>query len=134
VSGRSGVLDLRTYKLKPGAGELFGHILREEALPLLERFGIEVIAHGPSLDDGDAYYLVRSFASIGERNQRLDAFYGSREWQERHREAVLALIDRRRARLGARFDARVSSFSVFVRCAAPPAIPGSACLRVNDSP
>jgi NIPSNAP len=87
------VLDLRTYKLKPGAGEQFARILADDALPMLARFGIEVAAHGPSLDDADSYYLVRRFGSAAERNERLDAFYGSEEWRKQHRERVLALID-----------------------------------------
>jgi NIPSNAP len=93
LTERSGVLDLRTYKLRPGAGEQFERILRADALPLLARFGIGVVAYGPSLEDGDAYYLLRSFASTAERDERLDAFYGSVEWRQQHREAVLALID-----------------------------------------
>jgi NIPSNAP len=93
VSDRGGVLDLRTYKLKPGAGEQFARILTDDALPMLERYGIEVVAYGRSLEDADSYYLVRCFASAGERNERLDAFYGSEEWRRQHRERVLGLID-----------------------------------------
>jgi hypothetical protein len=93
VSDRGCVLDLRTYKLKPGAGQQFAQILADDALPMLERFGIDVAAYGPSLDDADTYYLVRSFASTAERNERLDAFYGSEEWQTKHRERVLPLLD-----------------------------------------
>jgi hypothetical protein len=43
VSDRGGVLDLRTYKLKPGAGEQFGRVLENDVLPMLDRFGIEVV-------------------------------------------------------------------------------------------
>lgn len=93
MSGRCDVLDLRTYRLKPGAGETFGRTLRNDALPMLTRCGIDVVAHGPSLDDPDLYYLVRSFSSAAERNERLDAFYGSDEWRQRHRDGVLALLE-----------------------------------------
>jgi NIPSNAP len=93
VSDRGGVLDLRTYKLTPGAGEQFARIVADDALPMLERFGIEVVAYGPSLEDADTYYLLRRFRSVAERNERLDAFYGSEEWRTQHRERVLALID-----------------------------------------
>ena len=93
MSDRGGVLDLRTYKLKPGAGEQFGRVLETDVLPMLDRFGIEVVAHGPSLDDADSYYLVRRFGSISKRNERLDTFYGSEEWRRQQRERVLALID-----------------------------------------
>jgi hypothetical protein len=94
VSDRGGVLDLRTYRLRPGAGAQFARIVADDALPMLERFGIDVVAHGPSLEDPDTYYLVRRFRSAAERNERLDAFYGSEEWRTQHRERVLALIDR----------------------------------------
>ena len=87
------VVDLRTYRLRPGGGETFDRIFREDVLPLLTAFEIDVASHGTSRDDADSYYLVRTFASTAERNSRLDAFYGSDEWRERHRDRVLELID-----------------------------------------
>ena len=87
------VLDLRTYKLVPGKAEEFDRIFRERALPMLERFGIEVVGYGPSLDDGDLYYLMRAFASAAQREEQLESFYGSDEWRQNHRDAVLALIE-----------------------------------------
>jgi hypothetical protein len=87
------VLDLRTYRLTPGGGERFDRIFREDVLPLLAAFEIEVAAHGTSRDDPESYYLVRTFASAAERNSRLEAFYGSDEWRGRHRDRVLELIE-----------------------------------------
>jgi hypothetical protein len=89
----SRVLDLRTYKLVPGGAEQFDRIFRERALPMLERFGIEVVGYGPSLDNGDLYYLMRAFGSGAQREEQLDSFYGSEEWRHNHRDAVLALIE-----------------------------------------
>lgn len=89
----TGVLDLRTYRLIPGGGAEFGRIFRERALPMLRRSGIEVVGYGPSLEDGDLYYLMRAFPSATVRERQLDAFYGSDEWQDNHRDAVLALIE-----------------------------------------
>ena len=89
----SRVLDLRTYKLVAGGAEQFDRIFRERVLPMLERFGIEVVGYGPSLDDGDLYYLMRAFGSENLREEQLDAFYGSEEWRQNHRDAVLALIE-----------------------------------------
>ena len=87
------VLDLRTYKLVPGGGEEFDRIFQDSVLPMLQRFGIEVVGHGPSLDDGNLYYLIRAFASPAQREEQLDSFYGSDEWRQNHRESVLALIE-----------------------------------------
>ena len=87
------VLDLRTYQLVPGGGAEFDRIFRERSLPMLERHGIEVVGYGPSLDDPDRYFLVRAFPSAARRDEQLGVFYGSDEWRENHRDAVLALIE-----------------------------------------
>jgi hypothetical protein len=65
----------------------------EESIPMLERWGVDVVAFGPSLDDDDLYYLIRRYASLEELRRSQDAFYGSDEWREGPREAILALIE-----------------------------------------
>jgi hypothetical protein len=87
------VLDLRTYKLVPHGGEEFDRIFRERALPMLQRYRIDVVGYGPSLEDGDVYYLMRAFPSAVIRDEQLGAFYGSAEWRNNHRESVLALVE-----------------------------------------
>jgi hypothetical protein len=67
--------------------------VRERALPMLHRFGIEVAGYGPSLDDPDLYYLARAFSSAARCNEQLESFYGSDEWRRHHRGAALALIE-----------------------------------------
>jgi hypothetical protein len=54
------VLEIRTYQLRPGAGAQFDRLFRERARPLLDRHGIDVVWHGPSMDDPDSYTLMRS--------------------------------------------------------------------------
>ncbi len=87
------VLDVRTYKLVHGGRDDFDRLFRESALPMLHRFGIEVVGYGPSVDDDDHYYLIRVFASAARRDEQLDSFYGSDEWRQNYREAVMALIE-----------------------------------------
>ena len=87
------VLDLRTYKLVPGARAEFDRLFRESALPMLNRYGIEVVGYGPSVADDDHYYLMRAFASAAHRDEQLGSFYGSVEWRQNYEDAVLALIE-----------------------------------------
>jgi hypothetical protein len=63
------VLDLRTYQLKPGTGAEFHRIASEGVVPMLERYGIEVVAYGPSQVFDDRYFLLRSFASTQQRQE-----------------------------------------------------------------
>jgi hypothetical protein len=68
-------------------------MLTEVSLPMLKRWHVDVVAYGPSPHDADSYYLLRAYASLEDRQQSQDRFYGSAEWREGPREAILALID-----------------------------------------
>jgi ketosteroid isomerase-like protein len=87
------VLEIRCYNLKPGTRAAFRDVAEREALPLLARFGIDVVAHGPSVHDENSYYLMRTFPSLEDRQRAEDRFYGSEEWKTGPRDAVLAAIE-----------------------------------------
>jgi hypothetical protein len=89
----AGIVEIRTYKLLPGSGAAFHRLVVEESMPMLERWGVDVVAYGPSLDDDDLYYLIRAYRSLEELQRSQDAFYGSDEWREGPREEIVALID-----------------------------------------
>jgi ketosteroid isomerase-like protein len=88
----SRVVEIRSYNLKPGTRDRF-HQRVEQMLPMLRRWKVDVVAYGPSLHDSDSYYLMRAYSSLEERQRSEDAFYGSDEWKNGPREAVLADID-----------------------------------------
>ena len=87
------VLEVRSYNLKPGTREQFHQLFVRESLPLLRRWNVDVVAYGPSLHDNDSYFLMRAFSSLEERDRVEDAFYGSPQWRDGPRAAVLAAID-----------------------------------------
>lgn len=86
-------VEFRSYNLRPGAREEFHRLVLEESLPMLERWNIDVVGYGPSAHDESSYILIRAFPSVEERQRSEDAFYGSAEWVEGPREAVLSLIE-----------------------------------------
>ncbi len=43
-----GVIEILTLELKPGTAEQFHHLYVTESLPLLRKWNIRVVAHGPS--------------------------------------------------------------------------------------
>jgi hypothetical protein len=87
------VLEIRSYNLKPGTRDEFHRLFLEQALPMLRRWKVDVVAYGPSTHDADSYFLMRAFPSVPERQKSEDAFYGSDEWRKGPRERVLAAID-----------------------------------------
>ena len=86
-------VEIRSYNLKPGTRERFRELAIKEAIPMLRRWNVDVVAHGPSLHDKDSYFLIRAFPSVEQRQKDEDAFYGSDEWIKGPRDRVLADID-----------------------------------------
>jgi NIPSNAP len=93
MTSRGPVLDLRTYRLVPDGREVFDRIFRNEALPMLEHRGIDVVAYGPSLIDDHHYYLARAFPSEVERDRQLSSFYGNEEWRRDYAETVTSIVE-----------------------------------------
>jgi ketosteroid isomerase-like protein len=87
------IVEIRSYNLKPGTRDRFHHVFVTEALPMLKRWKVDVVAYGPSLHDSDSWFLMRGYASPEERQRSEDAFYGSDEWKSGPREAILAAIE-----------------------------------------
>ncbi|MEZ0094322.1 NIPSNAP family protein [Streptacidiphilus sp. EB129] len=90
------ILEIRTYRLKPGTTDGFVRAMREEAVPLLEKAGIRVVDCGASLASEDGHeeaYLLRAFASLGEHQAQEEEFYGSDAWLRGPREAIVSRIE-----------------------------------------
>jgi len=87
------VVEIRSYNLKPGTRQRYHDRLVREALPLLVRSKVDVVSFGPSMHDENSYFLMRAYSSLAERQKSEDAFYGSAEWKNGIRDAVLADIE-----------------------------------------
>jgi hypothetical protein len=86
-------VEIRTYQLHSGAAAEFERLFDEEAVPMLARWGIDVVAFVPSRGDPDAYGLIRAFDDLNARQRIEEAFYASTEWRDGPRAAILALIE-----------------------------------------
>jgi hypothetical protein len=86
-------VDFRSYTLKPGRAEEFAQLMRTQALPLLHKWGFDVVAQGLSTDGDDKGYLVRAYRDLTHREVSEDIFYGSTDWLDGPREAILACIE-----------------------------------------
>lgn len=90
------ILEIRTYRLKPGTGDEFVRVMREESVPLLEESGVRVVDCGASLVAEDGHedaYLIRAFASLEAHREQEERFYGSDAWRLGPREAIVSRID-----------------------------------------
>ena len=87
------VLEIRSYWLKAGSRTAFHELVSEQSLPLHRAWGMDVVSHGPSLHDPDAYFLMRAYDDLDHLDRTQAAFYGTDAWQKGPREAIVALIE-----------------------------------------
>ncbi|SRR6266567_6816025 len=87
------LVEIRSYKLKPGSGGKFHDLVVSQSIPLLQAFGMEVVAYGQSLHDPDAYFLVRAYDNLDQLRSSQEAFYSSDAWRKGPRQSILELIE-----------------------------------------
>lgn len=87
------LIEIRSYTLKSGARDEFHRLVSQVSFPLMKRWGVDVVAFGPSAHDDVSYYLIRTYMNMEHRQTSQDAFYGSADWKQGPREAIVSLID-----------------------------------------
>ena len=87
------LVEIRSYNLKPGRRDEFHRLVLEKSLPMLKKWKVDLVAFGPSPHDDNSYYLIRSYKNLEDRQASQDAFYGSPEWKQGPRQAIVALIE-----------------------------------------
>lgn len=92
MSNGERAVEIRSYELQPGMRDAFHALMRDQAIPMLGRWNVDVVAFGASPHDEDSYVLIRAYRDLGDRQVSQDAFYGSDEWRLGPREAILAPI------------------------------------------
>lgn len=90
------ILEIRTFRLKPGRRGDFLDLTRLRSAPLLATYGIDVVDVGPPLVDEEPWeeaYVMRAFASLAERERLEAAFYGGDDWRLDLRESVMSCVE-----------------------------------------
>jgi hypothetical protein len=87
------LLEMRLFRVHPGTRDEFHRISHEGTVPLMRRFGIDVLAYGPAVNNDDTYYLLRAFATEDQRKEQARTLYASPEWENEFDAPVMGMID-----------------------------------------
>ncbi|MBA7933747.1 NIPSNAP family protein [Klebsiella sp. RHBSTW-00215] len=80
------------YTLKPGSGEDFHRIMLEQSAPCHRAAGMDIVSFGNSVEDKDAYYLIRVYDDLAHLKASQEAFYSSQAWRDGPRQAIIDKI------------------------------------------
>lgn len=87
------LVEIRTYRLKPGVAEAFHEAVHTLAVPMLKSRNMDVVAYGHSDHEEASYYMIRSYANRAALEAEQNAFYSSDEWKNGPRAALVDRID-----------------------------------------
>jgi hypothetical protein len=87
------IVEVRTYKLKPGQRDRFVQFFAATVSPAQRSHGIEILGPLLDLEDADAFVFLRSFPTLAAREEMMAAFYASSVWKNEIEGFVKPMID-----------------------------------------
>lgn len=87
------LIEIRTYRIKPGEMDAFHHAVHTRSVPMLLQHGMDVVAYGRSDHEEASYFLVRAYANREAMEHEQASFYGSSAWKDGPRAAMVERIE-----------------------------------------
>src|SRR5687767_12489262 len=79
--GGAMIIEMRTYKLKPGKRLAFLEIFRTKSMPAHAAIGMQVLGPFLSIEDPDTFFFMRGFPDLASRDPMKAQFYEGELWK-----------------------------------------------------
>jgi hypothetical protein len=83
------IIEMRTYKTKPGMRSRFLEIFRSKSIPAHAEIGMKILGPFLSVEDTDTFFFMRGFPDLRSREPMKARFYDGELWK-RELEHVLS--------------------------------------------
>lgn len=88
------VIEMRTYKLKPGLRAQFLEIFRTRSMPAHAKIGMKIAGPFLSIDDPDIFFFMRGFPNLESRQPMKAKFYESEIWKLELENVLMPMIEK----------------------------------------
>lgn len=88
------IVEMRTYRTRPGLRERFLQIFRKLSMPEHARLGMPIAGPFVSVEDSDLLIFLRGFSDLASREALKAQFYEGRLWKEQLEETVMPMLER----------------------------------------
>lgn len=93
MTAMSAVIEVRTYRTKPGMRPRLFDLLHSRAFPLQRELGMKVLGPLPSREDYLEFVWLRGFPDEASREPLKAAFYEGAEWLGGLEAEIMPLLD-----------------------------------------
>jgi len=88
------IIEMRTYKTKPGKRSEFLEIFRSKSVPAHRDIGMKIIGPFLSIEDADTFFFMRGFPDIQSREPMKARFYEGDLWKRELEGIMLPMLEK----------------------------------------
>ncbi len=88
------IIEMRTYKLKPGKRAEFLDIFRTRSVPAHDEIGMRIVGPFLSIEDPDTFFFMRGFPDLASREPMKAKFYEGELWKRELENVLMPMIEK----------------------------------------
>jgi NIPSNAP len=88
------IIEMRTYKTKPGKRAEFLEIFRAESIPAHTEIGMKILGPFPSVEDPDVFFWMRGFPDLASHEAMKAKFYEGELWKNELENTLLPMLEK----------------------------------------
>jgi hypothetical protein len=88
------IIEMRTYRLKPGKRTEFLEIFRTRSVPAHAEIGMKILGPFLSIEDPDIFFFMRGFPDLSSREPMKAKFYEGDLWKEELENVLMPMIEK----------------------------------------
>jgi len=88
------IIEMRTYKLKPGKRSEFLEIFRTRSIPAHDEIGMKILGPFLSIEDPDTFFFMRGFPDLESREPMKAKFYEGELWKRELENLLMPMIEK----------------------------------------
>lgn len=88
------IIEMRTYKTKPGMRSRFLEIFRSKSIPAHAEIGMKILGPFLSVEDTDTFFFMRGFPDLLSREPMKARFYEGELWKRELEHVLLPMLEK----------------------------------------
>lgn len=88
------IVEMRTYRIKPGKRAEFLAIFRSRLMPAHARIGMKISGPFLSVEDPNTFFFMRGFPDLASREPMKAEFYEGELWKNELENVLLPMIEK----------------------------------------
>jgi hypothetical protein len=88
------IIEMRTYRTKPGKRTEFLEIFRSKSIPAHHAIGMKILGPFNSIEDPDTFFFLRGFPDLESREPMKAQFYEGELWKRELENVLLPMLEK----------------------------------------